>query len=123
MGRYTHLERFKEGWRRGEAAAIIGALADGYIYHNPREGQISKDGFADYFDRFTELVRQMGHRPDGDLMNIDHAMMTDDGEVLTFWSWWEVPGTPFCGGSLIKVDDEGVFEHTTTIYAPLTIGS
>ncbi|MCP4330651.1 MAG: nuclear transport factor 2 family protein [Alphaproteobacteria bacterium] len=119
MSRDQHLDAYARGWQAGDIGTIMSSLADGYVFDVPTSGKIPKDGMEAYFGEFSAAIADMcgGPAPDP-FMELTEIVTADDGETLTAWCWWAIPGTPMGGGGLIKVGDDGVRSEIITFYAP-----
>jgi hypothetical protein len=54
-------------------------------------------------------------------MRIGEVMSQEDGELLTVWLWWAVPGTDLEGAGLIKIAPAGVVSERLTYFTKLQI--
>lgn len=117
MSRLASLDRFIDGWRAGDPDVIATALADDFVFHNPRAGPVRKADFKDYFAGLRGMMDELGRTPDGPFMGLSDHAFHDDGETLTAWVWWTIPGTPASGAGLVKATDAGVVAHWVTYHA------
>jgi len=117
MGRQDFAELYLHGWANGDASAIMRALADDYVFDNPRVGNITKPQFEAYFREFRKMVEahRTGSASDK-FMTFEDLVTADDGTTLTAWVWWRIPGTPLQGAGLAKITDAGVVLHRSAFY-------
>ena len=54
-------------------------------------------------------------------MRIGEVMTQDEGDLLTVWLWWAVPGTGLEGAGLIKIAPRGVVSERLTYFTKLAI--
>jgi len=118
MNRQEYADLYERGWTTGDPKTIIQALANGFEFHNPRVGLITKSQFEPYFDEFHKMVMELtagtGPVP---FMVFEDQTTKDDGAVLTYWTWWSIPETKLQGAGLVKATDEGVVSHRATFHA------
>jgi hypothetical protein len=108
MSRGEHLEAYAKGWQEGDIDTIMGSLADGYTFDVPNAGVIPKAGMVDYFAEFQNVVSEArGGQSDQAFMELSEIVTQDEGDTLTAWCWWSIPGT-----------DDGVKSEVITFYAP-----
>ncbi len=122
MSRMDYLGTYAEGWTKGDAAAILAATAESYVFDDPNAGQISKAEFADYFSNLAALVRDLrGGEPEGSFMELTEVVTKDDEQIreTTAWCWWRIPGTELQGGGLLKIGDDGVRLERIAYYTAL----
>lgn len=117
MGRDDFAELYFHGWANGDASAIMRALADDYVFDNPRVGNITKPQFETYFQEFQKMVEahRTGSASDT-FMTFEDLVTADDGTTRTSWVWWRIPGTPLQGAGLTKTTDAGVVFHRTALF-------
>ncbi len=108
-----HLDRWLEGWRRGDAQMILGAVADDFIYDDPIDGRFGKAEFADYL---AELFPPEAGPPTGaeGFETISDVVVEEKDGEETAWCWWKVP--PFEGAGLIKARRDGVYLEKLAYY-------
>ena len=118
MGASDHLERYAEGWTKGDAATILAAAAGDFVFDDPNAGRIAKADFAAYLEGLKAAVEgaQGGARFEN-FMDLSEVVASADGDTMTAWCWWAIPGTGIAGSGLIKVDDTGVRSERITYYA------
>lgn len=122
LAAYGHLAAYSEGWINGDVDTVLPALADDYLLDDPHFGRISKDGMAAYFEELKAAVRELrGGAEDLPVMRIGEVMSQEDGELLTVWLWWAVPGTALEGAGLIKIAPAGVVSERLTYFTKLQI--
>jgi hypothetical protein len=122
LAAYGHLAAYSEGWINGDVDTVLPSLADDYLLEDPHFGRIPKDGMPAYFERLNSAVRDLrGGAEDLPVMRIGEVMSQEDGELLTVWLWWAVPGTALEGAGLIKIAPAGVVSERLTYFTKLQI--
>lgn len=122
LAAYGHLAAYSEGWINGDVDTVLPSLADDYLLEDPHFGRIPKDGMPAYFERLNSAVRDLrGGAEDLPVMRIGEVMSQEDGELLTVWLWWAVPGTDLEGAGLIKIAPAGVVSERLTYFTKLQI--
>ena len=120
MSAADRLEAYAEGWTNGDADKLVGSLSDWYVLDDPNEGHITKANFADYIAGMKEAVASMrGEDYSGPLMELTEVTTREDGDILTAWCCWLIPGTTLQGAGLIKVGDDGVQSEKLTYHTKL----
>ncbi len=113
MGKYA------EGWTNGDTATILESLDAAYELDDPNFGLVKKAGFAEYLDGFKGVVAEMRGQESSPLIELSEIVTQEEGDILTAWAWWVVPGTPIQGSGLIKVGPNGVLSERLTFYTKL----
>jgi hypothetical protein len=122
LAAYGHLAAYSEGWINGDVDTVLPSLADDYLLEDPHFGRIPKAGMPAYFERLNSAVRDLrGGAEDLPVMRIGEVMSQEDGELLTVWLWWAVPGTVLEGAGLIKIAPAGVVSERLTYFTKLQI--
>ena len=122
LAAYGHLAAYSEGWINGDVDTVLPALAVDYLLEDPHFGRIAKDGMPAYFERLKAAVRDLrGGAEDLPVMRIGEVTTRDEGELLTVWLWWAVPGTALEGAGLIKIAPAGVVSERLTYFTKLQI--
>lgn len=120
MGRADHLGAYAAGWTNGDAAAILAAAGDGFVFDDPNAGPVAKGDFAAYFAQLKETVAALrGGAPQPNFMDLTEVVTNEEDGVLTAWCWWSIPGTDIQGSGLIKVREEGVVSERIAYYTAL----
>lgn len=119
MAKSDHLNKYAEGWIKGDASIIVSSLDDAYQLDDPNAGIISKQAFPEYLAGMLQTVETMRGKTQDPLLEVSELLTQDAEDVLTAWVWWVVPGTPIQGGGLIKVGDRGVVSERLTYYTKL----
>ena len=120
MSSSDHLGAYAGGWTNGDSAAILAAVADGFVFDDPNAGRIAKSDLAAYFTQLSEAVDAIRDgAPQVNFMDLTEVVTHEEDGVLTAWCWWSIPGTDLQGSGLIKVGDGGVVSERITYYAPL----
>ena len=114
-----HLNRYAEGWTKGDAAIILESLDDGYELDDPNSGSISKTAFAEYFAAFKGQVEEIRGQTSSPFLEVSEVVTQQEGADLTAWVWWAVPETPIQGSGLIKVGPNGVLSERLAFYTKL----
>ena len=115
-----HLGQYAEGWTKGDAAIIVGSLDDSYQLDDINVGMISKTAFSDYLAGFKDTVEGIRGKSNDPLLEVSEVVTQADGDNLTAWVWWAVPGTPIEGAGLIKVGPNGVLSERLTFYTKIS---
>ncbi|MFC1544080.1 beta-ketoacyl-[acyl-carrier-protein] synthase family protein, partial [Gemmatimonadota bacterium] len=120
MSAVDHLGTYAEGWTTGNADVLLTALADEYTFDDPNAGKFPKSNMAEYMAAFKEQIRSAtgGDLPEP-LMEVSEIVTREEGDSLTAWCWWAVPGTEIRGSGLIKAGPEGVRSEVITYYTRL----
>lgn len=119
---YGHLAAYSEGWINGDVDTVLPALAEDYLLDDPHFGRISKDGMPAYFEDLKAAVRDLrGGAEELPVMRIGEVVTREEGEILTVWLWWAVPGTSLEGAGLIKIAPAGVVSERLTYFTKLQI--
>ena len=119
MAAGDHLNRYAEGWTNGDSAIILESLDDGYELDDPNFGTVKKAAFSEYLAGFKGVVEGIRGQASSPLLELSEVVTQKDGENLTAWAWWIVPGTPIQGAGLIKVGPNGVLSERLTFYTKL----
>lgn len=122
LAAYGHLAAYSEGWINGDVDTVLPALADHYLLDDPHFGRIPKDGMPAYFEGLKAAVRALrGGADQPPLMRIGEVITEEDGDLLTVWLWWVVPGTALEGAGLIKIAPAGVVSERLAYFTKLAI--
>ena len=120
MSSADHLGAYAGGWTNGDAAAILAAVSDGFVFDDPNAGQIAKDDFEAYLAQVKETVESLrGGSDHPNFMDLTEVVTSEEGGVVTAWCWWSIPGTDIQGSGLIKVSNDGVISERITYYTAL----
>ena len=120
MDAADYLGKYAEGWRAGDADAIVGSLADDYVLDDPNAGEITKAGFVDYMGGLKEIVASArGSISSEPFMTITEVVTHEQDGVLTGWCWWEILGTSIKGSGLIKANASCVISERLTYFTKL----
>ena len=122
MGVSDHLNRYAEGWTKGDSSIIIGSLDDSFHLDDPNSGVIPKAAFGEYLAAFKSQVDSIRGQSMAPFMEISEVVIQAEGDNLTAWAWWAVPETPIQGGGLIKAGPNGVLSESLTFYTKLPEG-
>ncbi len=121
MSAKDHLNRYADGWMKGDPEIILGSVSSDYIFDDPNEGQITKEQFPAYMGQLKELVSSLrGTESETQFMELSEVVSQEEEDGLTAWCWWEIPGTEIKGSGLIKVGPEGVRSERLTYYTKLS---
>jgi hypothetical protein len=122
LAAYGHLAAYSEGWINGDVDTVVPSLAEEYLLDDPHFGRIAKDGMPAYFEQLKAAVGELrGGGEDLPVMRIGEVMTQDEGDLLTVWLWWAVPGTALEGAGLIKIAAAGVVSERLTYFTKLNI--
>ena len=122
MAKTDHLNRYAEGWIKGDAGIIVSSLDDKYELDDPNAGKISKQAFSEYMASFWQQVEAIRGKVDQPLLEVSELLTQEVEGTLTAWVWWLVPGTDIQGSGLIKVGDRGVLSERLAFYTKLAGG-
>ena len=121
MSAKDHLSKYADGWTKGDPEIILDSVSSDYVFDDPNEGQITKQGFATYMSRLKEIVSSLrGTESETQFMELSEVVTHEEEDGLTAWCWWEIPGTEIKGSGLIKVGPEGVRSERLTYYTKLS---
>ena len=111
--RLDALTAYCEGWSKGDADMIRSAVADDYVWDDPAEGRVSKDGLGSFLPKFKEAIdRVRGGCPSTSYFTFFNWVVDRSQLTTTVWCSFAVPGTDIQGMSQIRVADKGVIsEH------------
>lgn len=122
LAAYGHLAAYSEGWINGDADTLMPVLADDYLLDDPHFGRISRAGMPAYFEDLKAAVRDLRSGvEEAPVMRIGEVMTRDDGDLLTVWLWWAVPGAALEGAGLIKIASVGVVSERLAYFTKLAI--
>ena len=120
MSAKDHLGRYADGWMKGDAETILSSVSSDYVLDDPNEGQITKEQLPTYMGQLKEIVSSLrGTDSETQLMELSEVVSHEEGDELTAWCWWEIPGTEIKGSGLIKAGPEGVRSERLTYYTKL----
>ena len=119
MSKADNLNRYAEGWIKGDAGAILSVLADGFEFDDPNAGKISKAAFLEYHAEFKRQIEAIRGVSEDAWLDVTELVTQEEAGVLTAWVWWTVPGTPFQGAGLIKAGDSGILSERLAFYTKL----
>ncbi len=107
------LTTYCEGWSKGDADMIRSAVADDYVWDDPEEGRVSKDGLGTFLPEFVETIDGLRDDCPSTPYLILSDFITNRVQVTTtVWCCFAVPGTSVEGISQIRLGDNGVIsEH------------
>ena len=117
-----HLSRYAEAWNIGDAAIMLGSLDDSFQLDDPNSGIISKAAMPEYLAGFKGQVDSIRGPSTSPLIELSEVVTQAEGDRLTAWAWWVVPGTAIQGSGLIKVGPNGVLSERLTFYTKLPEG-
>jgi len=121
MSAKDHLRKYADGWTKGDPEIILDSVSSDYVFDDPNEGQIKKQGFATYMSRLKEIVSSLrGTESETQFMELSEVVTHEEEDGLTAWCWWAIPGTELSGSGLIKVGPEGVRSERLTYYTKLS---
>ena len=74
-----HLDRYMEGWLKGDLAMIVSACAEDFVMDDPGYGRFTKAEFGAYYEMQPEAVFECGE------------MVTEEiGGQTTQWGSWKL---------------------------------
>lgn len=69
----------------------------------------------------TKTHELRGGAEESPVMRIGEVVTREEGDLLTVWLWWAVPGTALEGAGLIKIAPTGVASERLTYFTKLEI--
>jgi len=110
-----HMDAFLEGWRKGDAQMILGAVADDFVYDDPVDGRFTRTEFAAYLEELFggEDARSRAARGEAFETITDLVTQEKDG-VETTWGWWTMPSDE--GAGLVIAGPDGVLSERIAYY-------
>ena len=121
MSEKDWLSTYAEGWMKGDPKTILEVVADDYILDDPNAGRIGKQDFPDYLNQLKETVSSLRDgESESPFMELSEVVTQQDGDGLTAWCWWTIPGTEIMGSGLIKVGPAGVLSERIAYYTRLS---
>ena len=111
--RFGFLANYCEGWSKGDSDMICSAVVDDYVWHDPAEGRVSKDGLGSFLRKFKETIDRTRNRsPSASYLTLSDWVVDRSQLTTTFWCSFAVPGTSVEGTCQIRVGNKGVIsEH------------
>jgi hypothetical protein len=87
-----HLDMWFEGWRRGDAEMVLGAVTDDFVYDDPIDGRMAKGEFGAYLAELLSSDDESSSETanEGFEAISDVVVQEKDGEE-TAWGWWKAP--------------------------------
>ena len=119
MSAHEHLERYAEGWSKGDVDVILQTVTDTYVFDDPHAGRIAKSDFREYFAELKKTVASLRGDAETQFMEFSEQIGTEEAGVVTAWCWWGVPGTSLEGSRIIKVWPQGVVSERIAYYTRL----
>ena len=121
MSAKDYLGRYADGWSKGDPEIILSSVSSDFVLDDPNEGQITKEQLPTYMGQLKEIVSSLrGTDSETQFMELSEVVTQEEGDGLTAWCWWEIPGTELKGSGLIKVGPEGVRSERLTYYTKLS---
>jgi hypothetical protein len=110
-----HLDMWFEGWRRGDAEMVLGAVTDDFVYDDPIDGRMAKGEFGAYLAELLSSDDESSSETanEGFEAISDVVVQEKDGEE-TAWGWWKAP--PQEGAGLVKARPDGVYLEKVAYY-------
>jgi hypothetical protein len=105
------LDRYMEGWTKGDAEMLLGACAEDYVYDDPIDGRFTKADIGAYLESL----------PEGSLEFAD-VVSGEIGGLETAWCWYRLnapTGSAVVsqeGAAVTKVGPDGVHSSKVTYY-------
>jgi hypothetical protein len=109
-----HLDRYKEGWRTGNAPMILGALADDFVYDDPVDGRFTRADFGAYLERL--FAGDDAFAGDEGFEEITEEVVREEGGEVTAWAWFRTATEE--GAGLMKAGPDGVHLERLAYYRP-----
>lgn len=112
------IDTYLDGWRNGDASALLSQTTEGFFFDDPNRGRITRADYEDYVaEIWAEAKEYRGNQEFGRLEDLSEIITgeLDDGTV-NVWFWWEIAGTPIEGSSLVKIGEVGVLSETICYY-------
>ena len=104
-----HLDRYREGWIKGDLEMIVGACAEDFVMDDPVFGRFTKAGYRTYFEAQPEIVPEFTEIVTGEV-----------GGLEAQWGWYKQGSLE--GAFLNKAGPDGVHSTKITYYAPAPQG-
>lgn len=108
----AHVDRWLEGWRKGDAAMVLSTVTDDFVHDDAVDGRFTGEEFAAY----VEQLFATENTAEGYETITDVVTQEQDG-VETTWGWWRTLATPLEGAGLVKTREDGVFLERVTYYS------
>ena len=99
---------------------IRSAVADEFVWDDPKEDRVSKDGLNAYLPKFKERIDRLRKAtPSMSYLSLSELVVDRNQPTMTVWCCFAVPGTDIRGTSQIRVGNDGVIsEHRTYFQNP-----
>ena len=117
----SHLEKWFEfltayckGWSKGDVEMIRAVVADDFVWDDPTEDRVTKDGLDAFLPRFKEKIDRLrdAASPSASYLTRSSWVVDRNKPIMTVWCGFAVPGTDIYGTAQIRVGNEGVIsEH------------
>jgi len=104
-----HLDRYREGWVKGDLEMIVSACAEDFVLDDPVFGRFTKAEYRAYFEAQPEVVPEFTEIVTGEI-----------GGLEAQWGWYKQASLE--GAFLNKAGPEGVHSTKITYYAPAPQG-
>lgn len=110
---FGFLTAYCDGWSKGDAEMIRSAVADDFVWDDPEEDRVSKDGLDAFLPEFKERIDRLRHAsPAASYITLSDWVVDRNQPTMTVWCCFAVPGTDIHGTSQIRVGNQGVIsEH------------
>lgn len=119
MSATDFLGTYAEGWTKGDVETLLRAAAPSFHFDTPGAAPMQKVEFAAYLAGMRESVAAARGGEIGEtFVELTEVVTKVEGDRLTAWGWWAIPGTGMEGAGLIKVGPDGVESERITYYAP-----
>lgn len=111
--RLTYLAAYCDGWAQGDLEMIRAAVADGYVWRDPRHGCASKEELGAILSRLKGSGDGLGNGcPATSYFPLSGPGVETSQPTTTVWCGFAVPASGVQGISQIRVGDSGVLsEH------------
>ncbi len=110
--RVDYLTAYCEGWSKGDSDMIRAAVVDDYIWADPAEGRVSKDGLGSFVSKFKEAIdRVRGGCTSTSYLTLSDLVIDRSQLTTTVWCCFAVPETSLQGMCQIRIGDNGVISE------------
>jgi hypothetical protein len=100
-----HLDRYLQGWVKGDVDMMVSACAEDFVMDDPVFGRFTKAEYRAYFEGQGEETAEFSE-----------VVISEVGGLETQWGWYKQAS--FEGAFLNKAGPEGVHSTKITYFAP-----
>ena len=106
--RISPLDRYLEGWAKGNLEEILAAVAPDYCFRDPLIGTFSRRSLHEYFDTLMNRLGRIGPIKPGDMAFELRGPMAELSRGPGIWFWREASWIGLTGVTQIEVGEQGV---------------